>query len=398
MRIALGGKLRRSMLVCAGIMALGLGACDDDNSDPAPVALDELQAPRGLTITDLGSGTVRLMWSGSNNEDDFDGYNVYGAKDPDVDLKEGQSLKLLDEEGEPDAGAKAVLQKMAYNGSDLDKVGTKTDPEKEFEYYPISKSSGETVYTPTCQPSETTGEPECKMVESEEPAKQTFNGRTYFDYEGLTVGTKYCFLVLSSMDAGTKVSQASSEFRCVTPRAVAKTSDGKFAHAKADNGTGNALDLAALRANDDCKAGSCTITGSDPVKAADDSAQEFCNKETKQGLCIENFGTPEVMNFTTGKNTVMQDLGYYADGFSDMTLPNIPMISVLDNTNELQNGKGYSLPGQSLAVLANHMYVVAEPANDDATSFYYHLIYVSETDGSSTVTFEVRVAVTADQK
>ena len=97
-----------------GVLALGsaLFGCDKA-TDPAPVALDELKFAFGLKILDQGNGAVRLKWTGVNNEEDFSGYNIYGAKDNSaITALEGKSIKLLDDKGDVDATGKAALGKM----------------------------------------------------------------------------------------------------------------------------------------------------------------------------------------------------------------------------------------------------------------------------------------------
>ncbi len=134
-------------LPLAIVAAGALISCGGETTDPKPVSLEDLKVAKGLQIVDNGNGAVRLMWAGNNNESDFSGYNVYGAKRSEIgtSLVEGETLKLLDDEGEPVEAAKDVLKKMNYNGTDLESPGTEevaagSDGEKaKIAYYPIYK-------------------------------------------------------------------------------------------------------------------------------------------------------------------------------------------------------------------------------------------------------------------
>ena len=100
----------------AAALALGLGACGDDESSPEAISADDLNGPGGLRLTDDGGGTVTLWWVGQNNEDDFEGYNVYGMYDEEGDLtadeQEGKAVELLDQEGNPVAAAKGYRSEV----------------------------------------------------------------------------------------------------------------------------------------------------------------------------------------------------------------------------------------------------------------------------------------------
>ncbi len=417
------GKLLRSVLAPVfGVAAMGvlLTGCGDA-TDPTAVGLDELKFSNGLSIVDQGNGTVRLYWSGSNNEDDFSGYNIYGAKGESLVAKEGQTIKLLDDKGEEDASGKATLGTMGYNGTDWETPGPSTNPDGDFSVYPYyTTKNGEDAVLPSCMPNKNEGaDSVCTPLTAEGGASHIFNGVTQIDLKGLKIGSTYCFTTLATLDDGKKVAQTTSEIRCVVPRAsvdATATAQG--------NGTDGsttkkafALDLEALRkACGEAGGTTCGTLAVDkdlratPATAFTDESSDFeafmadedtkgCNPTTPYALCVEYFSSKP--NFTAGKNTGIQDLGYYPAGFQDDTLPPSPKLS---SFGELQNKDGFSVSGQSLPIEANHVYVVANATDAAATtpsSFYYHYIYVGEitnnaVTGTATFPITVRVSNKAD--
>lgn len=370
-----------------GALALGslIIGCDKA-TDPAPVALDELKFAFGLKILDQGNGAVRLKWTGVNNEEDFSGYNIYGAKDnTTVAALEGKAIKLLDDKGDVDEAGKATLGKMGYNGKDWETAGPATNEKGDFAVYPYYKlKNGEDAILPSCLPSGTAGTDgvECKTLTAEGNTGSV-NGPTYFDVTGLKIGSNYCFTVLATLKSGKKAAPATSEVRCIVPRAsVAPT--GSFTWKRLEHAT---LDLAALRTACGTSPGAtCTLTA--PATKAESNSSCTGN----QSLCLHYFqgGIPY---FTASSYSGIQDLGYYENGFNDATLPKIPKIAM----GTIQNIDGYSLKGQSVPVIANHLYVVADGEKDNSTSFYYHLIFVkslanSTSTETATGTLEMRIS------
>jgi len=66
-----------------------LMACGASSSDPSTSSRDDLAPPSGLeSIT--GSASVKLIWQGFNSEDEFRGYQVFGAE-----LKDDMNLPSL---------------------------------------------------------------------------------------------------------------------------------------------------------------------------------------------------------------------------------------------------------------------------------------------------------------
>src|SRR6516225_2564091 len=100
-------------VAAAGWMSFGCG----NASNPDAVRQDELKRPYGLTITDTGNGSVTLQWYGSNNEDKFDGYSIYGMKGAQKDLgvTAGQALDLMDDGGNANPDTKTILNGFNYN-------------------------------------------------------------------------------------------------------------------------------------------------------------------------------------------------------------------------------------------------------------------------------------------
>jgi hypothetical protein len=374
--------------VCGSLLL----SCGADKTDPEVKTLDELQNAKGLTVTETGTGTARLTWVGTNGEDSFTGYNIYGAKVStelqkalaNAEISEGDALQLVGDDGEPRADAKSILQLMSYNGKDLETPATvtSTDEDVKFQYYPIYTTKD--VF-PTCLPKETTGSGKACVALTEEGTERTFFGTATYDVEGLTAGAQYCFLVLSTLDSGKTVAMTTSELACVTPMIHADDLNITVAassHQKINVST----------AREACTASTCTI----PVAAytRTDATKDCANDDqTTDLLCIEQIGGKP--GLTGGQYVAINDLGYYADGFSDATMPkDLPELTDYSSaTDTIAYGGGYAISAQTLPILANHMYVVASRSEASATptSFYYDLYYATAvSDGS--VSFEVRVA------
>ncbi len=402
MKVVFSKMLRSAMVPLFGVFALGavMTGCGK-STDPTAVGLDELKFSFGLNIVDQGNGTVRLSWSGMNNEKDFSGYNVYGAKSDELVSLEGSTIKLLDDKGDPDPAGKASLAKMGYNGKDWETVAPATSPDGDLAIYPYyTVTNGTDAVLPSCMPK--TGEGAgvaCDAIAAEGGASHVFNGSTTIDMKGLKIGSNYCFTTLSTLDDGKKVAQTTSEVRCVVPRAAVADVAASAAVSKAF-----AVDLDGLRKA--CGTEGGAACGSLDVTAdalANTTAVSFdavtsCNATTTVAACIEYFGAASAKkaNFTAGKNTGVQDLGYYANGFDDATLPKAPKLSAFST---LQNKDGYSVAGQSLPLEDKHMYVVGTADPTDTTSpptkFYYHFIYVTgmDNDANTAATFKMTVRV-----
>lgn len=362
-----------------GALALGFALIGCDKAtDPAPVALDELKFAFGLKILDQGNGAVRLKWTGVNNEEDFSGYNIYGAKEnATITALEGKAIKLLDDKGDVDDTGKATLGKMGYNGKDWETTGPATNEKGDFSVYPYYKlKNGEDAILPSCLPSGTTGTDgvECKTLTAEGNTGSV-NGPTYFDVTGLKIGSNYCFTVLATLKSGKKAAPATSEVRCIVPRAkVTPTADLTW-----KSGAVATLDLAALRTACGTSAGStCTLTPSAPETSSD----VMC--ESTKSICLDYLSKPY---FTASRVSGIQDLGYYALGFDDPTFPKVPKMV----RGTIQNVDGYSLQGQSIPVVADHIYAIADGEQEGSSGYYYHLVHVKSVS-STTATVELRVS------
>lgn len=369
-------------------LSAALISCDKA-TDPAPVELDELKFAFGLKIVDQGNGTVRLLWTGVNNEEDFSGYNIYGAKEKaDITALEGKAIKLLDDKGEPDAAAKTLIGKMGYNGSNWETPGESTNADGDFAVYPYYKNkNGEDPILPSCLPSgtATTAGTECKLV-TKEGATGTQNGPTYFDVTGLKIGSNYCFTVLATLKSGKKAAPATSEVRCVVPRASVTPASALTFNPNASEYL--KVDLAALR--NACKETGGTTCGTLPTTTATDGDDNCTGTQT---FCINAFSNAPY--FTASSKTGIQDLGYYPGGFNDPTLPKIPKVT---SFGTVQNLDGYSLAGQSIPVIENHIYAIATSETADPTNaknFFYHLVLVKGVSGVA-ATVEFRIANKVD--
>lgn len=388
--------LTRTGTSLVALAALVLGGCGAKTDNPDAVTLENLKSADSLNIADQGNGTIVLSWRGSNYESKFEGYNIYGMAKTDAELTtlgltKGQPVQLLDGLGQPIEGAKTALAKFNY-GDNLNTPVESTaaaDADAKLSFLPIhsAKKADGTAVLPTCQPSGTT------CVATTEANKKTSgvtnNGAQTYTISGLTVGTQYCFMVFSVLDGGSQIAQTSTNMECVVPRIEVKTTMNPSL------GVSAPYDFRDYVSK--CTGATCGTFTNGTVGSAATATSEM-------PLYVEVFGG--IVYFTTGKNAAIQDLGYYANGFANASVPKAPVLKqTFDNsTNTVANGGGYAVPGQSLVVKANHVYALAvsNAAADTApTSFRYHLIYTSDTtDPSSAAAFNVtlRLAVNPDQR
>jgi len=398
-------KFLRVALPLASVVALGqlTTACGDKSSDPDAITVDELKYPGDLRIRDNGNGAVSLYWRAANNESDFDGFNVYGMNNvPALGVTEGKAIELLTTEGEANADAKATLAKFNFDPKDgkFEKAGSQTnaDGDAEFSALPIHSvdADGTTRLLPTCKPTSgvcapTTAATLGKSVGDD--ANLAVNGVVSYDVSKvgtLTVGNQYCFLVLSSMDKGQKVSQTSSNAACVTPKY--KTA---FSLPASETGAFKKLDLTKWLA-------SCTAAAgwADPTTS-------FITDDTgtgSGGTHLSN-ATGDVFlekgpTLNAGKGNAVADLGYYANGFNDDALPpKAPTVKVDANVYDSGSGSadtpvynvGYSLPGQSFPVVTKHMYIVAVADATGGTFHYYWMYVTGAVTAGSPVAVEFRL-------
>ena len=419
-------------LLAAGAVAgvvCGFGCSSDKSANPDAVTVTELKFPGSLTILDGGNGAVTLKWTGANNEKDFDGYNVYAMKDSgDATLTKlaSSSIKLLDDTGTPVDQARQTLALFDYDpaGQKIESKGTppaataststSSSSSTSSSAPPISARPVHTVSTtsagkrllPTCKPgaSDTTGIATCTATtdatagQSVAGGMQPVNGVvTYTPPDTLKIGSTYCFVVLSSMAEGTKISQTSSNVACVTPKYKVAFKLAKMPSAKADN---LKFDLNGWLAG--CTATTCA----DPTTSfiATESSPKYHSPADTGPLYIEaptSSSSSTQTYFVAGANASVLDLGYYT-GFDDPTLPaTAPVFSQDSNTYQTSsgatapiiNGNGYAIPGQSIPIVKNHVYVFAVADATLTTKYRYYWLFVSgdPTAGNSAVSVEMRV-------
>lgn len=409
-------RLVSSALLLGGLTALTVG-CGSDASDPEAVTLDELKAPGNLWIQDNGNGAATLYWTGSNNEADFDGYNVYGLnvgtkKEKLGSYQEGQALELLDEAGEPVAAAKEFLGKFNYNhDKPLEEAAAVTeDGEAKFSALPIHQkpAEGADPILPTCGVDGGVCKDHsasfARQTVSENSARGV-NGTVSYPVSGLTVGQTYCFFVLSSMDEGAKVSMTSTNIACVTPRYKAE-----FNIPIPTDATGPTYDDASIfdlhGLLEACKSTAGCANGN-AASIVPRTTTSAANGESEGPMYIEAFAGITGA-FTPGKNAGVRDLGFYATGFADGTLVRSAPALVLDSNvgttsgAPIINGGGYTPAGRSRLIEKNHVYVFAVPAKDATgtpTSFYYHYMWVKgDVSAGAEVAVEMRVSSVLDQR
>ncbi len=380
------------------LATLALSACGGKTDNPDAVTLENLKAASGLTITDKGNGAIVLSWAGSNFESKFAGYNIFGMKMTDAELtslglSKGKPLQLLDGAGAPIEGAKAVLTKFNY-GASLEaaaEVGsdekTSAGAEAKIAFLPIhSKDAKGEPVLPTCQPASTT----CVATTESNKKSSDISNNGYVSYaiSGLTAGSQYCFLVFSVLDEGKQIAQSSTNVECVVARPQLDVTLETVA-----SNPGKVYDLRDYLSQ--CSGFTCpTLTATAASGSAD--------ANSTAPLYVETFSS--TVYFTTGKNAAIQDLGYYADGFADATLPKVaPKIDFTFNgsSNVVANGGGYAIPGQSLIVKAKHMYVlaVADAGTTAPTDFRYHWIYISSTPSAgSAMNATIRLSNNVNQR
>ncbi len=387
-------KLVSSALLLGGL-AVG---CGSDASDPEAITLDELKAPGNLWIQDGGNGNATLYWTGSNNEDDFDGYNVYGMNKAKITgfgstYSEGQAIELLDEANEPIQAAKDFLAQFNYNTEKpFEEAGAAvTDAEAKFSALPVHQKNGDEGIFPTCGVEGGV----CKnhsttfaRASVEDNSARGVNGSVSYPLTGLTVGETYCFFVLSSMEEGEKVSMTSTNIACVTPRYKSEFAI-EVPTSQADK---LVFDLHTFL--DGCSATGCPIGTTLSVSTLGAPAEG----DSPGPLYIEHF---EGGTFTPGQNTGIRDLGFYKTGFLDSTLPRSAPALVLDSNIGTTSGApiintgGYTPAGRSRALEKNHVYVIAVPEKTATTftSFYYHYLWVKgDVTAGSAVDVEMRVS------
>lgn len=412
-----------------GLCALGLYACSKA-SDPKAITVDTLKYPSLSNIRDNGNGAVTIFWKAANNEDDFDGYNVYGMKDDGtangVAKLSGNAIQLLDENGDAVQAARDNLALFNYSPADGFKLEKKAevteDKEKSFSALPIHTVGidGKPLL-PTCKRMAAPATPdlpsECVNTTKDNFEKSVSdngliasNGMLFYKISGLTPGQTYCFTVLASIKAGKKVSQTSSEVGCIRPR-IQMTMTLTVPSSTSANID---MDLETLATK--CTVASCpapTVGGSDGILKVSGTehaptATLATYKTQNANIFIEYASTPDRGAFVVGDQNGVQDLGYYKDGFNDATLT-LPVPALTIGTTDVNNGNapvvnrsGYAVAGQSVLLFEKHLYAIAAAKPDEdtkPTSFRYYLVWIDkDAKGGASISMDWRIATQNDQR
>ncbi|MFW7379267.1 MAG: hypothetical protein ACOH5I_10700 [Oligoflexus sp.] len=387
---------RHGRWLSAGIMAALLGACGGDKDDPQIITRNDLKSPGGLSIIDLGNGKVRLQWFTSNYEEDFEGYNIYGAKGDAVSLlgfDEGEPVELLNNSGDPIDSARTILQNFNYSADNENSLpGTDaltdavppSDGELKFSALPYHhlRTVDQEPNLPTCRP---VADGTCAFSGTEKNETDTKDitsvGQISFNFpEDLEVGQSYCFFVFAVQDEGKEISQSSTNVACVVPKYkltgnfADKTFDGAAIRGIKFGEGGTLQALRELCAGD---------SGCPDAISMTDNAATLTNTTTDTNVQFENYGSdPDRLFLSTGKHSTILSLGFFPGGVTNNTfikqISSVPALSL--SSASLKNPNGYSLEGQSINAKGEQMYVIASAAPDAEApeSFYYDWLYISE--------------------
>ena len=395
-------------------LTLGIGVaiaagCGDSN-DPDAITNLELKSPTGLSIIDKGEGKVVLEWYTSNPEEDFEGYNVYGAAVSDLTaagVTEGDPVKLLGTDGaEDDTVKETILPAFDYSTTNTNALPNAPvaiaaqEDENTLSRLPIhsQNAAGDAALLPTCRPAKTAGAAKgtCTFVSEansnteKDAADISSNGIVQFDLYGsagiqLTEGTQYCFFVLSSQNDGKEVSESSSNVACVTPRYKKELS-------WTPGNSSSVIDLRGAIADSKCASHACDIS---IASAATSSTTSYLALEAKN-----SGGGWSMSASNNGYGLVyIKRMGVYENGFDDLKVTGGAMS--LD-TNNVKNGNSYGIAKQSEAIIPKGMYAIAVDAGTAASTsstYYYFYLWVSGdslASGTAT-TLELRIPTAAGQ-
>jgi hypothetical protein len=190
------------------------------------------------------------------------------------------------------------------------------------------------------------------------------------------------------MDKGEKVSSASSNVACITPKYYGEITLA-VPGAQANNKQWLLADyLAACVDADKCE---------DPADAAYADSDDQHGAADPGPLYIEFAGAGKPPAFVTGKNSGIADVAYLEEGFADSQLVGFEAPTMKlddDGATPVFNTGGFSIAGESISIRKNHLYIVAVADSDDdsPTKFHYHWLWVSS-DVPSGVAGEITVQV-----
>ncbi|SMF25679.1 hypothetical protein [Pseudobacteriovorax antillogorgiicola] len=414
------------------VAALVLSSCSD-TSDPDVITREDLKSASALKLIDNGNGQVTLQWQTANFEDDFEGYNVYGAKVDSTTLAswgitEGEPIQLLSADGNTVAEARTQLAYFSYQ-SDNDYVlpGVADNAEADYTadlaeakfsalpYHKIRVANKEAVL-PTCKTltdgsctglGVTPNETSASDITSVGTVSYIFGseGTTVNDY--LEVGSQYCFFVFAVQDSGAEISQSSSNVECITPK---YTNTSGTLTVTMDTGTFSyqlPTDIRTYRTTN------CSQTADEAAACTDlthtASSSQFGSTSASGAFQFERYtGSPSSLSIVAGKNASIRPLGYFANGFTDSTfVDSIDEITSIGNfsASAIKQEGGFSSPGQSVILNEKNIYVVANAPTDitpTASDFYYDWLFVdSLTCGSTigdacTMSYQLLVSKTAN--
>ncbi len=379
-------------------------------ADPDVITRNDLKAPSGLKIVDKGNGSVQLRWTTANFEDNFEGYNVYGAAIDNDTLEtlgvvKGEPIQLLNSDGEPIEKAKSILGAFTYEskneyalpGTADNADATYNTAELKFSTLPFHKlrTANKEANLPSCKPL-TTGvcTPLGNEKEETEPESITSIGIVSYDLpQTLEVGQQVCFFVFSVQDEGEEISQSSSNVACIIPKFAADATSftmdasGKFAppffNTFRENCSQDETSFAVS-----CDEITTTSTGAAISESTETLSIQF-----------ERYGNANAgVSLSSGKNTVILSFGYFPEGFTDPAFVDLvsqaPVLTDFSSSNLNQTG-GYSQPGQSISLQDKHIYVIANALPEvtpTSADFYYDWLFaesVSCVSGSCTVDYKM---------
>src|SRR5262249_14958397 len=157
------------------------------------------------------------------------------------------------------------------------------------------------------------------------------------------------------------VSQTSSNVACVVPK-YKVTFDMALPAAAASNEVFDLKGFLAACAT----AGKCSDPGTTYIKQSDAAANYSVATDPGTVYIEYSKDADGVLHpglTATGKSAI-NDLGYYAKGFGDPTLPALPILVTDDQTigsgtnaaAPIFNGGGYSVAGQTVPLQQGHIY------------------------------------------
>ena len=382
--------------------------CEGEKDDPDIVDRADLKSPGALDIVDLGAGKVQLRWFTANQEDDFEGYNIYGASGTATELgvTEGSPMQLLDNSGEPKETTKEILANFTYRSDNANALpgvadnaeGVYEQGEKKFSAFPYHKvrTATKEPNLPTCKPNINSQKGICVGLgtakEETDASSINSNGVLIYDFpEILTIGHSYCFFIFSVQDEGSEISQSSTNVACIIPRYQVA---GNFTYTVANASSEYFLfDIRALRVE-------CTTSCPEALAISSDGTSELASGQTNETnpLQFENYGASSIINLVSGQKTVVRWMGKFIGGFQDpLFVSSVAQApSLVYDSNNIKHGGGYVPQFQSIPLAQYDMFAVAvnDPTSTatETQDFYYDWIWIESIDTGGKVAVQARLA------